>query len=147
MHIYQKIPQYYETDQMGVIHHSNHVRWFEEARLSYMEALGLGDIIRNTDSGIICPILTVDAKYLKMIRLRDSIQIKVYLIQYNGFRYTFYYQICNETTQEICCTGTTSLCFLTPENKPVFLNKKFPDLHEQLLRILKSDLEIYTKLK
>ena len=77
MHIYQKIPQYYETDQMGVIHHSNHVRWFEEARLSYMEALGLGDIIRNTESGIICPILTVDAKYLKMIRLRDSIQIKV----------------------------------------------------------------------
>ena len=25
--------QYYETDKMGIAHHSNYIRWMEEARL------------------------------------------------------------------------------------------------------------------
>ena len=40
MFIYHKIPQYYETDQMGIIHHANYIRWFEEARVAYLEELG-----------------------------------------------------------------------------------------------------------
>ena len=32
--------QYYETDQMGIIHHSNYIRWMEEARIAYMDELG-----------------------------------------------------------------------------------------------------------
>ncbi len=139
MFIYQKIPQYYETDQMGIIHHSNHVRWFEEARLAYMDKLGIGALIRDTDSGVVCPVLTVEVKYQKMIRLHDSIQVKIWLTQYNGFRYTFYYEICNAETNEICCTGTTSLCFMTPENKPVRMQKKYPELHETLLRTRQED--------
>ena len=142
MFIYQKTPQYYETDQMGIIHHSNHVRWFEEARLACMDALGIGTLIRDTDSGVVCPVLTVEVKYLKMIRLHDKIQIKVWLTQYNGFRYTFCYEICNAETDEICCTGTTSLCFMTPENKPVRMQKKHPQLHEIMLRTLEEDTNL-----
>ena len=29
--------QYYETDQMGIVHHSNYIRWFEEARTWLMD--------------------------------------------------------------------------------------------------------------
>ena len=32
--------QYYETDQMGIIHHSNYIRWFEEARVGFLEEIG-----------------------------------------------------------------------------------------------------------
>ena len=38
--IYTHQTQYYETDQMGIIHHSNYIRWMEEARVAYMEELG-----------------------------------------------------------------------------------------------------------
>ena len=31
--------QYYETDQMGIIHHSNYIRWMEEARIAYMDEM------------------------------------------------------------------------------------------------------------
>ena len=31
--------QYYETDQMKVVHHSNYIRWFEEARVELMEKI------------------------------------------------------------------------------------------------------------
>ena len=38
----EHLVQYYETDQMGVVHHSNYIRWFEEARTQLFEELGLG---------------------------------------------------------------------------------------------------------
>ena len=33
--------QYYETDQMGIVHHSNYIRWFEEARIDWMRHCGI----------------------------------------------------------------------------------------------------------
>ena len=37
---YERSPFYYETDRMNVIHHSNYIRWFEEARIYFMEQVG-----------------------------------------------------------------------------------------------------------
>ena len=37
---YEHKTQYYETDQMGIIHHSNYIRWFEEARIDFMDHCG-----------------------------------------------------------------------------------------------------------
>ena len=40
MEEYTHSVQYYETDKMGIVHHSNHVRWMEEARVDYLKQLG-----------------------------------------------------------------------------------------------------------
>ena len=40
MMAYEHKTQYYETDQMGIIHHSNYIRWFEEARVDFMDRCG-----------------------------------------------------------------------------------------------------------
>lgn len=37
---YYRKAQYHETDQMGIIHHSNYVKWMEEARIGYMSRMG-----------------------------------------------------------------------------------------------------------
>ena len=37
---YCRKAQYHETDQMGIIHHSNYVKWMEEARIGYMNQMG-----------------------------------------------------------------------------------------------------------
>ena len=39
---YEHHAQYYETDQMGCVHHSNFIRWMEEARIDMMEQMGCG---------------------------------------------------------------------------------------------------------
>ena len=41
MYIFERKINYYETDKMGVVHHSNYIRFFEEARCSFLEASGL----------------------------------------------------------------------------------------------------------
>lgn len=37
---YEHHVKYYETDQMGIVHHSNYIRWMEEARMDLMEQMG-----------------------------------------------------------------------------------------------------------
>ena len=53
---YEHQTQYYETDQMGVIHHSNYIRWFEEARIDLMRQMGIG-YEEMEAQGIISPVL------------------------------------------------------------------------------------------
>ena len=42
MEPYHHTVQYYETDRMGITHHSNYIRWMEEARVDFLRQLGWG---------------------------------------------------------------------------------------------------------
>ena len=42
MSVYKRKAQYHETDQMGIIHHSNYIKWMEEARIAFMGEMGFG---------------------------------------------------------------------------------------------------------
>ena len=53
--------RFYETDLMGVAHHSNHIRWFECGRCAYFEAAGV-DLFKLMDEGIVFPIKSVSCK-------------------------------------------------------------------------------------
>ena len=37
---YNHTVQYYETDKMGITHHSNYIRWMEEARVDFLKQIG-----------------------------------------------------------------------------------------------------------
>ena len=63
---------YYETDQMGVVHHSNHIRYFEEARLDFMRTIGC-DAAEMEKDGIIIPNVDAYAKYEKPVRFADRV--------------------------------------------------------------------------
>ena len=63
--IHEHRAQYYETDQMGIIHHSNYIRWFEEARVTLMEQLGLGYDVTE-EKGILSPVLSIECDYKSM---------------------------------------------------------------------------------
>ena len=59
---YDRVVKYYETDRMGVVHHSNYIRWFEEARVEFMRDIGL-PYSHMEDEGIMVPVVTVECKY------------------------------------------------------------------------------------
>ena len=68
--------QYYETDQMGCVHHSNYIRWFEESRSDYLAYLGM-DYDKMEAAGVISPVLTVEAAYHSMTRYGEEVSIEV----------------------------------------------------------------------
>ncbi|HBE09126.1 MAG TPA: acyl-CoA thioesterase, partial [Lachnospiraceae bacterium] len=59
---YKRKINYYETDQMKVVHHSNYARFMEEARLDLMEQVGL-HYDTMEEKGIIIPVLDISCRF------------------------------------------------------------------------------------
>lgn len=53
--------QYYETDKMGITHHSNYIRWMEEARIDFLAQMGW-DYVKLESLGIVSPVTAVECK-------------------------------------------------------------------------------------
>lgn len=138
MDIYERTPHYYETDQMKIVHHSNYIRWFEEARIHYLDAVGMRFADQEA-SGIVCPVLTVDAKYIRMVRFGETVVIITRLNLYNGLRYGFSYEVRGKDNGELYCTGTSTHCFLDPEGRPIKVRRDYLPMHEVLTRYLEED--------
>lgn len=77
--------QYYETDRMGIVHHSNYIRWMEEARTDVLEQIGLPyDKIEK--AGILIPVLGASCEYRISFRYAESFRIKVIPNGFNGIK-------------------------------------------------------------
>ena len=71
---YEHRVQYYETDQMKVVHHSNYIRWFEEARIDFFEQIGLG-YKECEEKGIMSPVTSVSARYKTPVKFYDTVVV------------------------------------------------------------------------
>lgn len=128
---YQHNAKYYETDQMGIIHHSNYIRWFEEARIDYMNQIGL-TYKKMEEDGIISPVLEINCKYLRMMYFDDIATINVYIKEYTGVRFMIEYEIYNQDNI-LCTTGSSKHCFTDRNGRPISL-KKFKPEYDQLFK-------------
>lgn len=124
---YQHKVQYYETDQMGMVHHSNYIRWFEEARVDYLEQVGL-PYKSMEDEGIGSPVLTVQCQYKSKVIFGETVTILTELRQYTGLRMTIGYTVLGDDGK-VRCTGETSHCFMNTQGKPVSLQRVKPQWH------------------
>lgn len=126
--------QYYETDQMKIIHHSNYIRWFEEARSDFMEQMGLS-YAEMERMGIIVPVLSVSAAYKGMVRFGDTVSINIKVETYNGVKMALVYEIYDYETKELRTTGTSLHCFLNEAGRPISLKRTMPEVHDFFLKI------------
>lgn len=127
---------YYETDKMGVVHHSNYIRFLEEARCYWLQSIEMPfDLLE--DNGITIPVLGVNCTYKYHVTFGDTIIIKPYVKEYSGVRMTVGYEIVDKKNGKIVLTGETKHCFTDKSLKPINLkkyNKEFNDKFESLLK-------------
>lgn len=130
--------QYYETDQMGIIHHSNYIRWMEEARLCYMDSVGF-PYTKVEDAGIISPVMGVECNYKSMTRYPERIVIEVKITKFNGIKYEISYVMRDEKNGEIKAEGVSRHCFLKKDGHPCSVKKDLPVLYEKMLGLLEEE--------
>ncbi len=130
---YRRQAMYYETDKMAVIHHSNYIRWFEEARVDYLEQIGLGyDTIEA--AGIYSPVLGITCEYKSAVRFHENVFILPKLAFFNGIKMTIEYRILDAETRQLRVVGESKHCFVTTDFKPVSLKKDHPEMYDILTR-------------
>ncbi len=117
--------QYYETDQMGVVHHSNYIRWFEEARTDLLERAGLG-YDKMEKLGINVPVLAASCEYKTSVRYGETVAIIPKVETYTGLRLTVSYRVIDADSGELRATGETRHAFLDRNFKPSPLRRSHP---------------------
>ncbi len=128
--------QYYETDKMGVTHHSNYVRFMEEARTDFLEKIGY-PFPRMEREGITSPVIAVAAEYKKPTTYADEIEIKVGVESFSGVRCAFSYVM--KCRGEVVCLAQSQHCFLNTEGRPISLKRNFPELCALLESLQKKE--------
>lgn len=124
--VYRRKAQYHETDQMGIIHHSNYVKWMEEARIDFMKEMGFGyGEVENR--GIVSPVAGVSVSYKKPVLFDDVVEISVSVRKYSGAVLELDYEFFNVTRGEVCTVASSKHCF-TRDGKLVSLKRKIPEL-------------------
>ncbi|WP_090173666.1 acyl-CoA thioesterase [Eubacterium oxidoreducens] len=124
---YEHHAQYYETDQMGIIHHSNYVKWMEEARMDLLDQMGMS-YAQMEEMEIICPVLSVSVNYISMVHFDDDVMIVTKVNHYNGIKMDFDYKMYDKKTGELRTTASSSHCFLNKSGKPISMKRSYPEL-------------------
>ena len=130
---YRHTVHYYETDRMGIVHHSNYIRWMEEARIDFLNQIGWG-YEKLEACGILSPVTSVECKYRQSTTFPEEVFIEVHVEEFRGVRLKLRY-LMEKADGKIVCEAGSEHCFLDTEGKLVRLDKRFPEFY-QLLRDL-----------
>lgn len=125
MFSYQRKARYHETDQMGVVHHSNYVKWMEESRTEFLESIGAG-YAKIEAGGIVSPVVSLSVEYKNPVRFDETVDISVYVKKYTGVELIFSYEFVSRDTGALCTRTESRHCFLS-DGRVASLRKKLPE--------------------
>ncbi|MBE5913055.1 MAG: acyl-CoA thioesterase [Pseudobutyrivibrio ruminis] len=133
---YIHIVQYYETDKMGITHHSNYIRWMEEARVDFLNQIGW-PFEKLEALGIVSPVLNVSCDYKISTGFAERITITVGVKEFKGVKLFLSYIMENEEGK-VVCTGTTSHAFLNTQGRPIRMKQDYPDFYQCLMSMVEG---------
>ena len=128
--------KYYETDRMGITHHSNYVRWMEEARIDFLEQIGWG-LDRIEAMGIVSPVVSISCKYKQTTTFPEKIAIVVVLEEVRGARLKLRYTMKNEAGRTVFEAHSEN-CFTDASGRILRLDRQFPEFYKALCELAES---------
>ena len=102
--------RYYETDQMGIVHHSNYIRYFECGRVAMLKDLGL-PIENIEEAGVMLPVVSVECRYKVPARLGETLKIISMIDEVPRAKLVIRTEIFNPSGQ-LVCEGQVVLGFI-----------------------------------
>ncbi len=103
--------RYAETDQMGVVYHSNYFPYFESARAESIRQLGL-TYADMEKMGVIMPVIDVHCRYLRPAKYDDLLTVKTMLKELPvHHKIEFHHEVYNEQN-ELLAVGKLILYFM-----------------------------------
>ncbi len=116
--------RYGETDQMGIVHHSNYLRYFEVARLEWLTTLGISYASMEKE-GFILPVIDAKLIYKTPARFEDRLFVHLELDEIPRSKMKFLYTIKNQKNEDVCFGETTLACLNSEKQKPIRFPKDF----------------------
>ena len=95
---------------MGIVHHSNYIRYFECGRVDMLAKIGLPvDKIEKT--GVMLPVISVECRYKVSARLGDTLKVVSYVDSVPMAKFHIRNEIYNQDGV-LLCDGAVTLGFI-----------------------------------
>lgn len=124
---YEHHTKYHETDQQGVIHSSNYIKWMEDARMNLMEQLGMG--YKQMEAlEVMSPVLSMSVEFRSSVRFDEVVVIDTKLVSYDGHKMEVAYRMYDKETGEDRAVGKSTHVFVSKSGIPISLKRSYPEL-------------------
>lgn len=129
------VVRYAETDQMGIVHHSNYPVWFEAGRTDFIRQMGL-PYSKIEETGAMLPLIELKCSYKGYAKYEDEIVVKTSIKDYTGIRLAFHYEVYKAGCEDAVNIGETIHAWTNKDLKPVNIKKFKPEIHELIEKAL-----------
>ncbi|MGH9597285.1 MAG: acyl-CoA thioesterase [Edaphobacter sp.] len=119
--------RYVETDQMGVVYHSNYLVWFEVGRVELIREMGLNYKQMEEEDGCGISVVDVHVRYRAPARYDDELGIETRLLAARGAVIKFGYRILRITDGVLLCEGETVHVCVGKDMKKMCLPPKYAE--------------------
>jgi len=117
--------RYAETDQMGVVYHSNYLIWFEIGRVELMRALGFEYKKMETDDDCYIVVAEASCRYLLPARYDELLRIRTRISQAGNRIVKYSYELLRDSDNHLLATGATTHVICGRDGKPKQLPEKY----------------------
>lgn len=107
--------RYYETDQMGIVHHSNYIRYFECGRVDMLKQIGL-PMEKIEASGVMMPVVGVECRYRGPARFGDVLKVVTFVDELPRAKMVIRSEIYNPSG-DLCCEGAVTIGFIDAQSR------------------------------
>jgi acyl-CoA thioester hydrolase len=117
--------RYAETDQMGVVYHSNHLIWFEVGRVEFMRQMGFSYRDMERDEGLFIAVAEAKCRYRAPVYYDEEVVVRTQLKAVRESVIVFRYELARANTGALLAEGETTHVVTNSEMKVAALPKKY----------------------
>lgn len=128
---------YCDTDQMGFVHHSNYLKYYETARWNLFRHLGI-PYKEIEETGLLLPVVNVQMQFIKPAFYDEELIIETSVTAIRGAKIFLEYKLFNEE-QMLINKATITLAFVNMHSKKPCKPSTF--IQDSLQQNLQEDLQ------
>ncbi len=121
--------RYAETDQMGIVHNSNYLVWFEVGRSEFCRARGFSYKEMEEKDGALMVVAESYCRYKSPAYYEDLLTVRTKVEELRSRSLRFVYEIYRASDETLIAEGET-LHLVTDANKKV---RSFPPIYKEKL--------------
>lgn len=125
------IARYAETDQMGIVHHSNYAIWFEAGKTDFLKTAGTSNSSIE-ENGVLIPLYEMNCKFITPAKYEDEIIVNTSIKNISPARISFSYKVLNASSGKLIATGETLHAWTDKVLKPINAAKRIPEIYAVL---------------
>ena len=124
---------YADTDSMGIVYHTNYIKYFEVGRTEFLREAGYS-YARLEDSGIWLPVASVFCEYRSPARYDDLLEVCTWVGKFKSATIIMAYEIYRKNDGELLARGETKHPITDNKLKPVRLRVANPEFYDTIVR-------------